>query len=87
MTIYAAVLALVTGSGGWASFAAIHEYALEQGDQRWVTIASQNLQLEYDIEDELVDIQRKIDNGKASTEDLIRKAVLEERLKQLELDK
>jgi hypothetical protein len=87
MTLYAAILALVTGSGGWASFAVIQEYALKQGDERWVTISSQNLELEYEIEDELSDIQNKIDRGEATTENLIRKAVLQERLKQLELDK
>ena len=60
--------------------------ALELGDQRWVTVASQNLELRFKTEDELAHIQRKIDKGIDTEGDRIRKAVLEERLRQLLLE-
>jgi hypothetical protein len=53
-------------------------------DRRYVTIASQNIELQFNIEDELAQIERDIERGTATTDDLIRKGVLEERLKRLE---
>jgi len=74
-----AIIAFISGGSGLAVFEAVTYL----GDQRWVTIASQNKELKFSIEDELAEIQHKIDTGKATEQDRIRKAVLEERLKQL----
>jgi hypothetical protein len=82
MGIWAAIIALVSGGGGYATMDA----ALELGDQRWVTISSQNLELRFDTEDELAQIQRRIENGTDTEYDRIRRAVLQERLKRLLLE-
>ena len=52
-------------------------------DHTYITIASQNLKLLYSVEDELAAIQRKIDNGTATNNDMLRKATLEERKRHL----
>jgi len=77
------LLALVLGSGGYISVAGNPVYGLL--DDRYVTIAAQNVELQFNIEDELAQIQRHIDNGSVTNDELIRKAVLEERLKRLEV--
>ena len=79
MGLIGAVIALVSGGGGYATM----DLALELGDARWVTIASQNLNLRFQTEDEIAMIQRRIDKGVATEDDRIRMAVLRERLKRL----
>ena len=79
------LLALVLGSGGYISVAGNPLYDIL--DDRYVTIAAQNIKLQLNIEDELAQIQRHIDNGTVTNDELIRKAVLEERLKRLEVKK
>ena len=49
----------------------------------FMTIASQNLKLLYAVEDEMVEIQNRIDNGTATSEDLQRMATLKERRRNL----
>ena len=83
MGIGALIIAVVGGGGGWASYDRFKEHAIEEGNKIWVTLVSQSLDLIFEIEDELAAIQRKIDKGKATEDDRIRKAVLMERLKQL----
>ena len=82
MSVYALIAALISGGGGYGSYE-VFNFLVEQGDDRWVTIASQNQELMFDIEDELGEIQRRIDKGEETVDDLIRKAVLEERLRGL----
>ena len=79
------LLALVLGSGGYISVAGNPLYDIL--DDRYVTIAAQNIELQFNIEDELAQIQRHIDNGTVTNDELVRKAVLEERLKRLEVKK
>ena len=81
ISIWAVVAALSGGSGVYAVDA-----LLDMGDHRWVTIASQNVQIRFDIEDEITRIKRWIVNGTATPDDLIRKAVLEDRLRRLQAD-
>lgn len=81
--IYALVIAVVGGGGGWASYDRFKQHAIEEGNKLWVTLASQTLELRFIVEDELAMIQRKIDKGDADEDDLTRKAVLEERLRHL----
>ena len=83
MGIGAIIIAVVGGGGGWASYDRMKAHAIEEGSKIWVTLASQNVDLIFEIEDELAEIQRKIDKGKATEDDRIRQAVLMERLKQL----
>ncbi len=52
-------------------------------DHEYVTIAAQNLKLLYAVEDELAMLQRKVNNGTATTDDLQRIATLKERLRNL----
>ncbi len=77
-----AVVAALSGGGGVYAFDAL----LNMGDHRWVTIASQNIEIKFDIEDEIAAIERWIVNGTATPDDLIRKAVLEDRLRRLRID-
>lgn len=74
-----AIVALLSGGGGYAAF----EGLIYMADQRYVTIASQNKELKFAIEDELAEIQARIDKGVDTEADRIRKGVLKERLKQL----
>ena len=83
VTIWTLLVLLFTG-GGYTGFDMAVDYAVEQGDKRWVTVISMDKKLRWDIEDELSQIQIKIDRGTSTTDDLIRKAVLEDRLRQLE---
>jgi len=74
-----AIAALLSGGGGYAAF----EGLIYMADQRYVTIASQNKELKFAIEDEIADIQARIDAGVDTERDRTRLAVLQERLKQL----
>ncbi|GAG40231.1 unnamed protein product [marine sediment metagenome] len=56
---------------------------LEQGDKRWYTMASRNLDLQWAIEDEMGQIDVRIRAGTATDADHIRRAVLVDRLKRL----
>ena len=78
-TAIAAIIAALSGGGGYAAY----EGLIIVLDQRYVTISSQNKELKFAIEDEIAEIQRRIDKGAENEDDRIRKAVLEERLKQL----
>lgn len=79
------VLLLLVGGGSY--FGTTSNPVYDILDQRYWTIAAQNIELEFAIEDELTQIQRHIDNGTVTNDELIRKAVLEERLKRLEVKK
>ena len=72
-----AVVAALSGGGGVMAFDAL----VDLGDNRWVTIAAQNLETQFDIEDEIARINKLIANGTATADDTIRKAVLEDRLR------
>ena len=74
-----AIVALLSGGGGYAAF----EGLIYMAAQRYVTIASQNKELKFAIEDEIADIQARIDAGVDTERDRTRLAVLQERLKQL----
>ena len=77
-----AVVAALSGGGGVYAVDAL----LDMGDHRWVTIASQNIEIRFDIEDEIAQIKKWIANGTATPDDLTRKAVLEDRLRRLRAD-
>lgn len=79
LSILALVLALATGGGGYASFEAV----LKIGDTRWVSVVSYKQGLVWEVQDALGIIQKRINNGTATPDDLTRKEVLEERLKYL----
>ena len=79
MGMWAVIVALVSSGGGYATV----DIVLELGDDRWVTIASQNLNTRFATEDEIAQIQRRIDKGIETEDDRIRMAVLKERLKRL----
>ena len=79
------VLLVLLGGGGYISINKNPVYDIL--DDRYWTIAAQNIEIEFAIEDELAQIQRHIDNGTVTNDELIRKAVLEERLKRLEVKK
>ena len=74
-----ALIALISGGGGYVAFDGIVYLA----DQRYVTIASQNKELKFAIEDEIADIRARINSGTDTERDRTRLAVLQERLKQL----
>ena len=57
-----AIIAFLSGGSGLAVYNAVTYL----GDQRWVTIASQNKELKFAIEDELSEIQHKINTGTAT---------------------
>jgi len=91
MTIWATILAVISGGGiggTLAGYEAVKNHIYEIGDERWVTIASQNLKSKWELEDELSEIDRQIakhvQRGEDVTDLLVRKAVLEERLRQVE---
>lgn len=79
-----AVIAVLLGSG---SYVAIEEPVYDILDERYVTIASQNVELEFEIEDELdtiaKEIARKLQLGEDITDELVRTGVLEDRLRRL----
>ena len=75
-----AIVAALSGGGGVMAFDAV----LDLGDQRWVTVAAQNLQVQWNLEDEIAEIENKIINGVATQWDRERLAVLKDRLKRLE---
>ena len=77
-----AVVAALSGGGGVYAVDAL----LDMGDHSWVTIASQNIEIKFDIEDEIAAIEKWIGHGTATADDLIRKAVLEDRLRRLRAD-
>lgn len=81
MTVWGILAFLVTGGSGYVASDPDLLFAIP--DQRYVKIADQNLKYQWDIEDELAQIQKKIDNGTATTDDLVRKGVLEDRLRRL----
>lgn len=83
MGMWAVIFSLFSGGGGYTVFEVTTTYLIEQGDERWVTIASQNKKLMFEIEDRLRKINRKIKNGTATQDDMVDKAVFEERLRQL----
>lgn len=67
-------VSLLTPTGIGLKYYADHEY---------VTIASQNLNLLYAVEDEMAEIQVRINNGTATSADMVRMATLKERKKHL----
>ena len=77
----------VLGLGGSGTFVATTNPLYQVLDQRYVTqdahLALESLKIEFDIRDELAEIQRRIDKGEETTGDLIRKAVLEDRLRRV----
>ena len=75
-----AIVAALSGGGGVMAFDAM----LDLGDQRWVTVAAQNLQVQWTLEDEIAEIEGKITSGTATQWDRERLAVLKDRLKRLE---
>ena len=82
MSIYALLAALFAG-GGYVGIPEAQDALLSLGDQRWVTVAAQNLQIQWNLEDEIAEIENKIINGKATQWDRERLAVLKDRLKRL----
>lgn len=83
MSLYALIAALFTGGGGYLGADFATEALLNMGDERWVTVASQNLQIQWNLEDEIRMIQRLIDKGHATADDLARMAVLQDRLRRI----
>lgn len=82
MSVYALLAALFAG-GGYLGVPEAQEALLVLGDQRWVTVASQNQSDIWRFQDELDEINDRIDQGIETGWDIKRKAVLEDRLKRL----
>ncbi len=82
LTDVSIVIGLVLGVGGAVGTPATN-MLLDYADQRYVTVASQNLKLLYDVEDEMAAIQKRIDNGTATPSDMQRMATLKERKRNL----
>jgi len=74
-----AIIAFLSGGSGLA----VYEAVTYLGDQRWVTIASQNKELKFRIQDELSMLRTAQEHNNCDTECVKRIAVLEDRLKQL----
>ena len=74
-----AAVGIVVSAAGWAAL----EGVIMWHDNTYVTVASQNKALQFEIEDELNQIYERIENGTATAQDLKRKAVLEDRLKRI----
>jgi len=74
-----AAVGIVISAAGWAAL----EGVILWHDNTYVTVASQNKALQFEIEDELDAINERIENGTATTQDIKRKAVLEDRLKRI----
>jgi hypothetical protein len=74
-----AAAGIVVSAAGWAAL----EGVLMWHDNTYVTVASQNKSLQFEIEDELYLINQRIENGTATAQDMERKAVLEDRLKHI----
>jgi len=70
---------IVVSAAGWAAVEGI----IMWHDTTYVTVASQNKALQFEIEDELHQIYVRIENGTATAQDMERKAVLEDRLKRI----
>lgn len=87
VTIWTAITTAILGTGGAGGYVAVDK-VYEVLDERYVTIAAQNLETKWRIQDELTELDREINRRVQQGEDvndlLVRKAVLQERLKQLE---
>jgi hypothetical protein len=70
---------IVISMAGWAAV----EGVILWHDSTYVTIASQNKALRFEIEDEIAMINERIQAGTATQSDIRRKAVLEDRLRNL----
>ncbi len=79
-TIAAVIMAAVAG-GGYVGV----ETILEMGDQRWVTVKSSNAKLVWYMEDLVVEIQGRIDRGVGTPEDHTRLAIMQDRIKRLQV--
>lgn len=73
-TVFGIATVLVGSTATGAKFYADHTY---------VTIASQNQALVWAVEDEIAEIERKIEDGTATERDRTRLAILKERLRHL----
>ena len=73
-TIFGIAVTIAGGTATGAKFYADHTY---------VTIASQNQALIWDIEDEITELERRVDDGSATQRDHARLATLRERLRHL----
>lgn len=81
VTLWTIIVVLLGGG----SYVTINENPVyDVLDKRYWKISSQYITQEFAIEDELLEIQHRIDNGAATEEDIIRKAVLEDRLRRLQ---
>lgn len=87
MPMYPLIVAIFTGGGGWLGADLAAEALLDMGDKRWVTVASQNLQIEWNLKDEIQLIQGRIDRGEQTPDDLARIAVLRDRLRRIQVIK
>lgn len=87
-TVFGMIVVTATGVAGGGKFYLDAQYIARDDpppyNDVYVTLASQNLKLVYDTEDEMSRLQRKIDNGTATTADIARMATLKERLRNLQ---
>jgi len=73
-TVFGIATVLVGSTATGAKFYADHTY---------VTVAAQNQALVWDIEDEISEIERRVEDGTATQQDRTRLAILKERLRHL----
>ena len=75
-------ISIIVSMAGWAAVEGVLLY-----HEKFVTVIAlneiQNNALQFEIEDELGEIQERIDNGTATAQDVKRKAILKDRLKRI----
>jgi hypothetical protein len=90
---YAAVFGMIITGGGvlggagsyWANNEFISRHEAAPYDEVYVLVASQNLKILFDSQDELSALQQKVANGTATPADLERIATLKERIRNLQV--
>jgi len=87
-TVFGMIVVALGGAGTAGKYYAESEFIAKADpapyDHVYVLVASQNLKLLYDAEDELEVLQRKVANGTATSEDRERIATLKERVRHLQ---
>ena len=86
-TVFGMLVVAVGGAGTAGKYYTDSEFIAKADpppyNETYVLISSQNLKLLYAAEDELSDLQRKVDNGTATQADRERIATLKERIRNL----
>ena len=87
-TVFGMIVVTASGVSAGGKFYLDSEYVSRHEDPPYdnvyVTVASQNLKILFDTQDELDQLESKMDNGIATVEDIARIATLKERLRNLQ---